>query len=130
MRERRRVWPLFVPDAPRHPADCLVWQPLVDIYRTRYGWMLKFDLAGVRLEDVTVSIRGRFVSVSGLRKNMFVEERATYYSMEISYNRFERTIEMPTQLDHARMTLEARDGFLLVRLAEEAKDVEGKYNAR
>jgi HSP20 family protein len=123
MREFRKVWPLFVPEMPH------AWRPLADVYRTRDGWLLKFDLAGVRLEDVTVSVRGRLISVSGIRRDTVIDSGSSYYSMEISYNRFERTIEMPTQLDSARLTLEARDGILLVRLTEEAKHTEGKHHA-
>ena len=52
---------------------------------------MKFDLAGVRPEDVMVTVRGRRVSVSGVRRDLMVEEGCSYYSMEISYNRFERS---------------------------------------
>jgi HSP20 family protein len=99
-----------------------LWQPSADIYRTRNGWLLKFDLAGVRPEDVTVSVRGRRVSVSGVRRDFIAEEGCSYYSMEISYNRFERSLEMPANLENARITLEARDGLLLVRMVTEGND--------
>jgi len=36
--------------------------------------------------------------------------------MEISYNRFERVIEMPSDLGGAQVSLEVRDGLLLVRM--------------
>lgn len=121
MRELRKVWPLFVPEVPA------AWRPLADVYRTRDGWVLKFDLAGVRLSDVTVSVRGRFISVGGIRRDTVIEEGASYYSMEISYNRFERTIEMPANLESSRMMLEARDGILLVRLMTV---LEGEDNVR
>jgi HSP20 family protein len=119
MHELKKLWPLFVPQAPEP------WRPLMDVYRTRDGWLLKFDLAGVRLEDVSVVVRGRRVSVNGFRKDTVVEEGSCYYSMEISYNRFERTVEMPVSLDHARISLEARNGILLVRMS-----LEGKENVR
>ena len=92
------------------------WQPSADVYRTRDGWLLKFDLAGVSIEDVTVSIRGRRVSVTGVRRDSILEEGSSYYSMEISYNRFERSFEMPANLETARVTIAARDGLLLVRM--------------
>jgi len=95
------------------------WQPSVDVYRIRDGWLLKFDLAGVRLEDVTVSVNGRRVSVSGVRRDSIVEEGCSYYSMEISYNRFERAIEMPADLENTRVSLEVRNGLLLVRMINE-----------
>ena len=113
MSDRKNVWAMLV------PAAFEPWTPSADVYRTRDGWIVKFDLAGVRLEDVTISIRGRRVSVAGFRRDSIVEEGCSYYSMEISYNRFQRTIEMPSNLDNARVTVEARDGILLVRMVTE-----------
>jgi len=111
---RSKNWPTVDRAAP--------WEPSADVYRTRDGWLLKFDLAGVRLDDVTVSVRGRNVSVSGTRLDSIAEEGSSYYSMEISYNRFERTIEMPVDLGDARVVLEARNGLLLVRVITEGKE--------
>jgi HSP20 family protein len=98
------------------------WEPSADIYRTRDGWLLKFDLAGVRPEDVTVSVSGRMVKVTGVRRDTSVEEGCSYYAMEISYNRFERSLEMPVNLAHARVTIEARNGLLLVRMITEGNE--------
>jgi len=95
------------------------WQPSADVYRIPDGWLLKFDLAGVRPADVTVAVKGRRVSVSGVRRDYVMEEGCSYYSMEISYNQFERSLVMPADLANARVTLEARDGLLLVRLITE-----------
>ena len=92
------------------------WQPSADVYRTKDGWLVKFDLAGVQIGDVTVTIQGRRLIIGGVRRDSFLEEGSSYYSMEISYSRFERTIEMPADLENSKMTIEARDGILLVRL--------------
>jgi HSP20 family protein len=115
MRSRTKIW-AFPDDVPA------LWRPSADVYRTRDGWLLKFDLAGVHPEDVTVTVRGRRVSVSGVRRDLIVEEGCSYYSMEISYNRFERWLEMPADLEHARVTLEARNGLLLVRMITEGNE--------
>src|SRR5450432_3161954 len=103
MRSRTKIW-AFADDVPA------LWQPSADVYRTRDGWLLKFDLAGVRAEDVTVTVSGRRVSVSGVRRDSVIEEGCSYYSMEISYNRFERVIEMPCDLGEAQVSLQVRDG--------------------
>lgn len=95
------------------------WRPRCDIYRTRSGWLLKFDLAGVRPEDVSVRTQGCRVTVSGRRRDWLLEAGYSYYSMEISYNRFERTIDLPCELQNPEITLEFRDGILLVRVATE-----------
>lgn len=111
-----RFWPLFVSEVPSP------WEPLADVYRTRAGWLLKFDLAGVRPEDVTVSVSGRRVTVSGVRRDTIVEEGCSFYAMEISYNRFERSLEMPVNLSSAQIAIEARNGLLLVRMITEGNE--------
>src|SRR5690348_10485683 len=95
------------------------WRPRADAYRTRAGWVLKFDLAGVQREDVEVRVDGCRITVAGKRRDCFIEEGGYYYLMEISYNRFERTIELPCDLDSPEVGLEFRDGILLVRVKTE-----------
>jgi HSP20 family protein len=96
------------------------WQPAADVYRTHYGWLVKFDLAGVRPEDVELSAGGSRLSVRGTRRDWCREEGCSYYLMEISYSHFERTLELPCDLDRARLTTENRHGLLLVRIHTEA----------
>ena len=96
------------------------WQPLVDIYRTRTGWLIKFDLAGVRAEDVKLTFDGARLAISGVRRDWSVEEGCRHYCMEISYSYFERTIELPEPLERAQVTTEYRHGMLLVRIEKEA----------
>jgi HSP20 family protein len=88
----------------------------VDVYRGQDGWLLKFDLAGVLPQDVKVRISGSRVTVSGIRRDWVVEQGYSHHSMEISYNRFERTVELPGDVSQAEYSLEARDGLLLVRV--------------
>jgi HSP20 family protein len=99
------------------------WRPSVDIYRSRSGWLVKLDVAGVRPEDVTVTAQGSRVTVAGHRRDLVVGEDWRHYSMEISYSRFERAIELPCDLDCASVRVEYRDGMLILRIR--LKEVEG-----
>ena len=98
-----------------------IWQPRADIYRTAGGWLLKFELAGVTPEDVSVCVSGRRIKVSGRRRDCVIEEDCSYYCMEISYSQFERSVELPCDLTEAQWKLEFRDGILLVRVRTEGK---------
>ena len=100
---------------PGKQADC--WQPPVDIYRTSWGWILKFELAGVRTEDVHVHVSRRTVSVRGVRRDYMVEDGCSHYSMEISYCEFKRTIELPDDLTKTLIRMDYRDGILFVRIS-------------
>jgi HSP20 family protein len=98
------------------PAQETAWRPRADVYRTRDGWLLKFELAGVQLDDVAVSAHGSSVTVSGVRRDRMVEESCWHYSMEISYSRFERTVHLPCSLDAAELQVAYENGILWVRV--------------
>ena len=93
------------------------WQPAVDIYQTPGGWLVKVDLAGVRPDDVSVELVGRLIKIKGQRRDWSLEEGCCHYRMEIAYSRFERTLELPDELDRVRITTEFRHGMLLVRIS-------------
>jgi|SRR5579872_6586031 len=106
-----------------HPAaeSCrqVAWSPPVDIYRTRDGWLLKFDLAGVAPRDLQLTLSGRRLVVRGRRRDWCVEEAGACnaYSMEIAYNEFQRSIELPCEVERMQIATDYRDGMLLVRLS-------------
>ncbi len=92
------------------------WRPSADIYRTRNGWLVKYDLAGVKTDDIEVTVKGSQITIHGFRRDWRLEDGCSHYSMEISYNRFERTVELPGNLEGAQVQIEGREGILLVRL--------------
>jgi len=92
------------------------WRPPADVYRMPEGWLVKFELAGVRRDEVKLELAGSRLRISGVRRDFAIREAAHSYSMEISYNRFERTLEFPEQLEPCATELDYRDGMLLVAL--------------
>jgi HSP20 family protein len=95
------------------------WQPPADVYRTRGGWLVKLDLAGVRPEDVHLSVSGNHLTVEGIRRDWTVSEDCRCYQMEIAYSQFARQITLPVDLEHADIRAEHREGMLLVRIQQE-----------
>jgi HSP20 family protein len=116
-RSRPPPSPLFAAAAPCGPVG---WQPPADVYRIAHGWLVKVDLAGVRAEDVELQVRGRSLTIRGARRDWSIAECQHSYSMEISYSRFERSIDLPVDVEGARLSTDYRDGMLLVRLLTEA----------
>jgi HSP20 family protein len=92
------------------------WQPHVDVYQAGAGWLVKFDLAGVRPSDIQVELSGRRLTVRGERRDWTIREGQQAYSMEIAYNRFERVVQLPLDLEKARLASEYRDGMFLVSI--------------
>jgi len=96
------------------------WHPATDVYRTRDGWMLKFELAGVLPEDIELTVRGRTLRVRGTRRDCCWGKECRQVRMEIAYNRFERQVELPDDLQFARIETEFRHGMLLVNIRQES----------
>lgn len=97
------------------------WCPPADVYRCGHGWLVKFDLAGVRTEDIQLSVTGRCLTLQGKRRDWSIEDGQQSYSMEIAYNRFERAIELPCDVEKSQIVTEYRDGMLLIRLQMETE---------
>ncbi len=113
-RDPRRSGDLFL--AAAHAFQQTEWRPAVDVYETDDGWLLKYELAGIAPHDLALTVRGRTVTVRGMRRDFRVAEQRQSYCMEISYNQFERTLELPCDLDAMAVTTDYRDGMLVVRL--------------
>jgi HSP20 family protein len=111
----RLMQALFLPGATCSSAP---WAPAADVYRTRRGWLVKFDLAGVRPEDIALTAAGNALTVRGVRRDWVPDEGCRHYRMEIAYNRFERTLELPCDVGRADVSTDYRDGMLLVNIEQ------------
>jgi len=116
MARRRSVFiERFSSDSYRRPSGPL-WQPAVDVYRCPEGWKIKFDLAGVRPEEIQVLITDDSLIVRGVRRDSVMSEGWTYHQLEITYSRFERVLAIPCDLKHAEVQSEYRDGWFIVHI--------------
>ena len=113
-----RYFRLIRDDRHRRPSGRL-WCPAADVYRSREGWIVKVDLAGVKPSDVEVIIDGDLLRISGSRRDGTCGEGVSHYQLEITYSRFEKMIRFPRSIEHASIERDYRDGLLIVRLREE-----------
>ena len=96
-----------------------LWNPSADVYRSRDGWIVKLDLAGICSDDLEIDISGKRLHIRGCRKDTFYREGFVYHQMEITYSQFEKTIEFPSLLEGASLARDYRDGFLIINLRSE-----------
>lgn len=100
------------------------WAPAADVYRTREGWLVKVDLAGVRPEEIEITVRGRVLVVAGCRRDTTFSETVAYHQLEITYSSFEKTLRFPCAIEGALVESDYRDGLLTIRLRESQVDCE------
>jgi len=92
-----------------------LWYPAADVYQTPDGWLVKVELAGVSVEDVEIDIQGNVLSIVGARKDRSCAAGFSY-QMEITYSRFEKTLQFPAAIEGARIEHNFDNGLLLIRL--------------
>ena len=97
-------------------GDELEGQLAVDVYQTKDGWIVKVELAGVSSEDLEIDIQGNTLYIAGCRKDTFYGESVTYQQLEITYSRFEKTLEFPSTIEGATIVQDYLDGLLIIRL--------------
>jgi HSP20 family protein len=99
-----------------------LWNPAADVYRSKEGWIVKIDLAGVCSDELEIEIQDSVLSIRGCRKDTAYREGFIYQQMEITYSRFEKTIRFPAPIEGASLKHDYRDGFLIINLhrAEDA----------
>ena len=93
-----------------------LWNPAADVYRKSDSWMVKVDLAGVCTDELEIEIDQRNLRIRGCRRDTFFQEGYSYQQMEITYSRFEKTIELPCLIEAASVRHDYHDGFLIVTL--------------
>ncbi len=100
------------------------WTPLVDIYQTgNTEIVMKVELAGLRREDIQLTIENNTLTLRGERKHDEGVPDDAYHRIERSFGPFSRTFTLPNTVDGGNVRAEYRDGVLTLRLPlrEEAR---------
>ena len=92
------------------------WQPDVDVFETERGVVVRVELAGIRSEDVRVSVDGQVLRLSGARGAPQGEEVQRLHQMEITSGPFERQVRIPIAFDRDHVSAHLANGFLTVTL--------------
>ena len=99
-----------------------LWNPSADVYRCEEGWVVKVDLAGVGSDDLEIEIRGTSLIIRGSRRDTLFKEGFVYHQMEITYSRFEKTIQFPAPIEGASVAHDYQDGFLIINVRSHSGD--------
>ena len=96
-----------------------LWNPSADVYRSADGWIVKLDLAGICSDDLELELRDRLLTIRGCRRDTHYREGFVYHQMEITYSRFEKSIQFPAPIEGASIRQDYSDGFLIIDVRRE-----------
>jgi HSP20 family protein len=99
------------------------FSPSCEIGETQNTYILKFDMPGIKKEDVKIELNDNKLTVSAERREEKKSEDIKFRKSEISYGSYERSFSFPTHVDEKKVDAKFQDGVLKVTLAksEESK---------
>ena len=81
------------------------WQPDADVFETEKSLVVRVELAGVRGEDLRVTVDGETLRISGVRVAPEPADVRRLHQMEIATGPFERRLKVPMAFERAPKTM-------------------------
>lgn len=97
------------------------WVPNTDIYTTDEGLVVKMELAGMRSENLQITVEGNKLRISGQRPDGCRASKFSFLAMEISYGEFENLLELPSGYDLTQAKASYLNGFLRIDVPQVGK---------
>jgi HSP20 family protein len=90
------------------------WIPNTDVYATDTGLVVKVELAGMKSENLEISVEGHRLRISGSRPDVCRAHKCNFLVMEISYGPFESVLELPSGYELSQAKAIYVNGFLRI----------------
>lgn len=97
-------------------------QLTVDVYQTAGEIVIKSMVAGVKPEDLDISITRDMVTIKGKRETEKFLSEEDYYHRELYWGTFSRTIMLPAEVDVEEAEAIEKHGLLILRLPKVDKN--------
>jgi len=97
-------------------------QLTVDVHQTGDDIIVQTMVAGVKPEDLDVTITRDMVTIKGTREKLSTVSEEDYFYKELYWGSFSRTVLLPQEVDPEEAEATERNGLLTLRLPKIDKD--------
>lgn len=104
----------FFNDAVNTRRDNFV--PSIDIAETDDQFQIAVELPGMKKDDILVNLENGRLSISGERSFKDEEKGKTYHRVETSYGSFNRSFQLPDNVDEESIDASYKDGLLNITI--------------
>jgi HSP20 family protein len=112
------------------PEEAMEGELSVDVYQTPTHIVIKAMIAGVRPEDLDVSITRDMVTIRGKREQHTEGSTGDFYFQELYWGSFSRTIVLPQEVEIEEAEAIEKHGLLIIRLPKMDKGRQAKLKVR
>ncbi len=102
----------------------------VDVYETSSQIVIKAIVAGVKKEDLEISLSRDLVTIKGSRSTETNIEDGDYFHKELYWGSFSRTVLLPQEVDIEKAEATEDKGLLTIRLPKIDKGRQAKLRVK
>jgi len=102
----------------------------VDVYQTPNEIVIRTFIAGVRADEINLSISRDMVVIEGSREEHEQITDSDFFIRELFWGTFARTILLPEEIDVDASTANAKDGFLTITMPKLDKKRQTKLRVK
>ncbi len=102
----------------------------VDVYQTPSDLYIQTMIAGVKSEDLDISISRETVTIKGKRGTESTVNEENYFVRELYWGAFSRTIVLPQEIEVEEAEATEKNGLLTIKLPKIDKDRQTKLRVR
>ena len=102
----------------------------VDVYQTPTHIVIKAMIAGVKPEDLDISITRDMVTIRGKRERHTEGGSGDFFFQELYWGAFSRTIVLPQEVEIEEAEAVEKHGLLIIRLPKMDKGRQAKLKVR
>jgi HSP20 family protein len=105
-------------------------QLTVDVYETANDIIIKTMVAGVKPDDLDISITREMVTIKGKREEDRTASSEDYFHRELYWGTFSRTIVLPKEIDIEEAEAIEKYGLLILKLPKLDKNREARIKVK
>lgn len=102
----------------------------IDMYQTKDNVIIKSTIAGVRPDDIDITVANDMVTIKGKRQREENIAQDDYFYQECYWGSFARSVIVPVDIDSEEIEADLKDGILTIVIPKAAKAKTKKVKVR
>lgn len=102
----------------------------VDVYQTPTDIVIQTMVAGVRPEDLEISVSRDMVTISGQREESRTVDEDNYFAQELYWGKFSRTFSLPAEVEPEEVEATERHGLVTIKIKKVDKEKRSNIKVR
>ena len=104
--------------------------PDINISETDNKLNIEVEIPGIKKEDITLGIENGALTISGERKNRHEEDGRKYHRVETRYGMFERSFQLPDNVDEESIEATYLNGILQIDINKKEEKVKKQIDIK